>query len=599
MKNLMLKILRVNLSTGKISTEPTDFNMVESFYGGRGVGIRMLWEEVGPEVTPFSPQNKLIFFTSPLVGTRTPGANKLVLTFKSPLTSGCFITLCGGYLAPELRFAGYDGLIIEGKSEKPVYLYIKDDEVSLRDASDIWGKSTRETDRAVKEKERDEKLRRAYIGPAGEKLVRYACIQSDLHREFGRGGGGAVMGSKGLKAIAIRGTHPVQVKNPDLLKKLVSEAVRELNSNKKAQVRREYGTLENASWVNELGFLPVRNFTKGVFEQIEEIDMYKLKNDFAPKNWTCYACPVACGKVVADFQLSDGTVESVSPEYESIITLGANCGISSFNTILEMLLLCDQYGLDTMSTGTVISMVMEAFERKLIDKKTTDGLTLNFGREVESLELIKKIGKREGIGDLLGEGVKIAAEKLGCPDLAMEVKGLGMAAYDPRGCKGMGLNYAMTAEGAAHMRGPTMGPEISGGTRLKDENKAKTVIDTQIAMAIVDSLCICSTMRFALSVEKQLDFLKAVAGIEHTKDEATKVGRRILTLERMYNYREGFGRKDDYLPTRFLKEPLVGPADNQTVNLDLMLSDYYKEIGWDENGRPKEETLKQLSLLML
>lgn len=556
----------------------------------------MLWEEVAEETTPFSPQSKLIFFASPLVGTRTPGANKLVLTFKSPLTGGCFVTLCGGYLAPELRFAGYDGLIIEGRSERPVYLYIKDEEVSLRDASDIWGKGTRETDRAVKEKERDEKLRIAYIGPAGEKLVRYACIQSDLHREFGRGGGGAVMGSKGLKAIAIRGTHPVQVEDPDLLKKLASEAVRGLNSNKKAHVRREYGTLENASWVNELGFLPVRNFTQGVFEQIEEIDMYKLKNDFAPKNWSCFACPVACGKVVTSFQLSDGTVKDVSPEYESIIMLGSNCGISSLSTILEMLLLCDQYGLDTMSTGTVISMVMEAFERKLIDQKTTDGLTLNFGRGEESLELIKKIGKREGIGALLGEGVKVAAEKLGCPDLAMEVKGLGLAAYDPRGCKGMGLNYAATAEGASHMRGPTMGPEISAGTRLEDENKAKTVIDTQIAMAIVDSLCICSTMRFALSVEKQLDFLKAVTGIEHTKDETTKVGRRILTLERMYNCREGFGRKDDYLPPRFLKEPLVGPADNQTVNLDLMLSDYYEEMGWDENGRPKEETLKELSL---
>lgn len=597
MKNIMSKILRVNLSTGKISTEPTDLNMVENFYGGRGIGIRMLWEEVNPEVTPFSPQNKLIFFASPLVGTRMPGANKLALTFKSPLTSGCFVTLCGGYMAPELRFAGYDGLIIEGKSEKPAYLCIKDDEVSLRSASDIWGKFTRDTDHAIKEIEGDQKLRIACIGPAGEKLVKYACIQSDLHREFGRGGGGAVMGSKGLKAIAIRGSHPVEVESPDLLKKLASEVVGELNRNKKAQVRREYGTLENASWVNELGFLPVRNFTQGVFKQIEEIDMYKLKSDFVPKNWTCFACPVACGKVCS-FRASDGTIQSVSPEYESIIMLGSNCGISSFNTILEMLLLCDLYGLDTMSTGTAISMVMEAFEKKLINKKTTDGLTLNFGCAEESLELISKIGKREGIGHLLGEGVKIAAEKLGVPDLAMQVKGLGLAAYDPRGCKGMGLNYAATAEGASHMRGPTMGPEISDGSRLEDENKAKIVIDTQIAMAIVDSLCICSTMRFALTVERQLDFLRAVTGIEFTKDEATKVGKRILTLERMYNYREGFGRKDDYLPTRFLKEPLVGPADNQTVNIDLMLRDYYKEIGWDENGKPKEETLKQLSLLM-
>ena len=594
MNNVIMNVLRVDLSTEEVSTIPVDLSLVEGFYGGRGLGIRMLWDEVGPQTEPLAPESKLIFTTSPLVGTLTPGASKLALTFKSPLTFGCFLSLCGGAIAPELRFTGYDGLIIEGKAKKPVYLYIRDEDVYFRDADDIWGKFTGDTVQIIKEREGDRKLKIACIGPAGERLVKYACIHAEEHREFGRGGGGAVMGSKMLKAIAIRGTRSVAVGNPDLLRGMASSARKALLSSEKVRIRNEYGTHENAIPINESGFWPVRNFTEGVLENIQDVDMNRMK-EFVIRKETCYGCPVSCGKV-CNFKASDGTVKSVAPEYESISMCGPNCGISSFNTILEMCWWCDQYGMDTITTGTAVSMVMEAFERGKLDIKATGGLVLRFGAEEASRELIKKIGERDGIGDILAEGVRTAAEKLGVPELAMEVKGLSLPAYDPRGVKGMGLNYATAAEGASHMRAPIYLQEMGAGTRLLEDNKATMVIDGQIAMAIVDSLCLCSSMRFALSTQNMLDFLKTVNGIEVSPEDADKAGRRVIVLERLYNYREGFRRKDDYLPKRFLQEPLAGPSQGATVNLEPMLDDYYREMGFDDEGIPKSETLEWLSL---
>lgn len=594
MNGTMMRVLRVNLSTGEFSSETIDSQVIANYYGGRGLGIRMLWSEVGPKVAPLAPESKLILTTSPLVGTLAPGACKLVLTFKSPLTSGCFMSLCGGSIAPELRFAGYDALIIQGKAEKPSYLFLEGEQVHIKDASDIWGEFTYDTDRIIKEREGDEKLKIACIGPAGEKMVKYACIQAELHREFGRGGGGAVMGSKMLKALAIRGTRPVAVKSPAVLRESASKARKALQRSEKARIRKEFGTHENAIPVNELGFWPVRNFTEGVFDKITDVDMYRLK-EFVIRKETCYGCPIACGKI-CNYPSSDGIAHSVAPEYESISMCGPNCGISQLDVILEILRLCDSYGIDTISTGTAVSMVMEAYERKLIDNKVTNGLALNFGAEEETLELVRKIGEREGIGDLLAEGVKTAAEKLGVPELAMEVKGLGMPAYDPRGAKGMGLTYATAAEGASHMRSPVMFQEIGTGTRLREDHKARMVVDAQIAMAIVDSMCLCSSMRFALSPRNMLDFLEAVTGMEFSSEEANIVGRRILTLERMYNYREGFHNRDDYLPRRFLNEPLAGPSEGETVDLGVMLRDYYSEMGFDDEGAPRSETLEQLSL---
>jgi aldehyde:ferredoxin oxidoreductase len=592
-------MLRVNLTNGQVGRVPTPRDLFERFLGARGVGAAILFHELEPNIDPLGPGNKLIFLTGPLEGTLAPGANKITVTFRSPLSGTYSFSLCGGHLAPEFQFAGYDGIAIEGKSERPVYLWIDNDHASLRDASHLWGGLTHDTEDTLRDELGDPEIRVACIGPAGEKLVRYACIQADYHREFGRGGAGAVMGAKNLKAIAVRGTGHVNVADPPALEKITEDVYAELAAHPKARARRQYGTPEMVEGVNKLGFWATRNFTTGYFERADRLTGTRLKEELYMGDNSCYACTVACGKIspVTKGPFAGTAIEGA--EFETIGLLGANCGISDPAAIVAATAICDTYGFDTMSAGAVVSFAMEAYERGIITPSDTGGLDLRFGNGDALIAIMQQIADREGLGDLLAEGSKRAAQKLGADDLAMHVKGQELATYEPRGVVGMGLSYAISPKGGHHMIAPTMGLEVVGdpANRLRTEGKAKMVRDTQLIMAIVDSLSLCSSMRFVLGPQSMLELYRAVTGRSLKEEEAYLIGERITQLEHLFNVREGFGREEDTLPKRLLTEPMpTGPSTGSHVALDTMLEEYYALMGWDANGMPTRERAQQLGL---
>lgn len=590
-------ILRVNLTSRKIIKETTDRNLFEQYIGARGVGGAMLYREIGPGIDPLGPENKLIFMTGPLEGTMAPGANKITVSFKSPATNTISWSLCGGHLAPELKFAGYDGIIIEGKASNPVYLAIKDSKVEIRDARAYWGKTTHIVEDAIREELAEPDAKVALIGPAGENLVAFACIQSDYHREFGRGGCGAVMGSKNLKAIAIRGTGSVSVANQQELAALSEEICKILADHPKAKARREFGTVEMVDGINNLGFWSVRNFTGGVYEHADRLNHKAMKEEIVCSDVSCYGCPISCGK---NSKVKDGAFAGTmieGPEYESVGLLGANCGIPTIDYVAKACEICDIYGMDTISAGAVVSFAMEAYQAGIISRDQAYGLDLVFGNGDALVRLLGKIALRQrGLADVLAQGSKKAGEDLGAPGLSMQVKGLELATYDPRGCKGMGLTYATSAKGAHHMVSPTMGLEIAGD-RHATVGKAAMVAETQKLMAVVDSMALCASMRFALNLAKQMSLYAVVTGYPITEKTGLEAGHRILTLERMFNIREGFRRADDTLPARFLSEGVPsGPSEGQFVQLEPMLDEFYAIMGWDKDGVPTEATLRQLDV---
>lgn len=590
------KILRVNLSSGETAVEATPEDVVAGFFGGRGLGSHILYKEVLPEVDPLGPDNLLIFANGPLAGTMAPGNNKVCVTFRSPLTNTYSYSLCGGHWGPELKFAGYDALVIKGRAEQPVYLWIDDDSVEIRPAEHLWGHLIPEADSLLKEEAGDPFIKIACIGPAGEKLNRMACITSDRFREFGRGGAGAVMGSKNLKAIAVRGTGGVPVARPQELAALAEEVTKALRVHNTARARRKYGTAEMVDGINYLGFWSTRNFSTGFFEEAEKISGPALKRDIVEGDASCYACPVACGKRTAVYSSKFGRVALEGPEFENIGLLGANCGVSDWEHLCRATEICDTYGMDAMACGAAVSMLMEAFEKGRISSEQVDGLQPRFGDGEALVELVQRIADRKGIGDLLAGGIKEAAGKLGISDLAIHVKGLPFSTYDPRGCKGMALTYGTCPKGAHHMFSPTMGPEIAGD-RFTISGKGALVRSIQQFMAIVDSMALCSSMRFVLSLEKQLQLFRAVTGLDIPEGGAMQVGERILNLERMYNVRLGLNRRDDYLPRRFMDAPMPeGLSGGQVVDMDAMLDDYYSVMGWDSKGIPTQAKIKELGL---
>lgn len=590
------KLLRVNLSSKEISQESIPFHVYRDYLGGRGAGAYYLLKELAKGVDPLGEDNKLIFFTGPVIGTLAPGSNKVSVTFKSPLTNTYSMSLCGGFWGPELKFAGYDALIIEGKSEKPVCLWIDNGEVSLKAAGHLWGQLIpKASDEVKRELGDDDTIRVACIGPAGEKLNKMACITADRHREFGRGGAGAVMGSKNLKAIAVRGTGEIQMLQKGKMASLVKTLYQEFKGHPKVNARTKYGTVEMLDGINNLGFWSTRNFSQGYFEGGEKLVGPKMRDDIVVSDASCYACPIGCGKN-ARVYYKGSRVHLEGPEFETVGLLGANCGVDDWESILKATEICDYYGMDTMAVGATISFAMECFEKGIIGLKDTDNIELKFGNGDALVSLAEKIATRDGFGDLLAEGVKIASEKLNAQDYAMHSKGLPLATYDPRGCKGMALTYATSPKGAHHMISPTMGAEIPGD-RFAEEGKAGLVKDTQIQMALVDSLGFCSTMRFILSVDKQQQLLEFGSGLEVSKEDMLKIGERILNIERLFNIREGFNRKDDTLPNRFLKEVIKeGLSAGHSINLEKMLDEYYGKMGWDINGIPEESKLAELDI---
>ena len=591
------KLLRVNLTEGRITTEAISQELNRQYLGGRGLGAYYLYKEVGPHTPALSEENKLIFFNGPMIGTMAPGNNKICATFKSPLTGTYSYSLCGGHFGPELKFAGYDGLIVEGKSPKPVYLWIENDRVELKDASAIWGQKIPETaDLIRRELDGDESIRIACIGPAGETLNTIACITADRHREFGRGGGGAVMGWKNLKAIAVRGNLDVHTAKAAQMAKMVKELYAEFKKHPKVHARRYYGTVEMLEGVNKLGFWSTSNFNEGHFPPGENMTGPKMREDIVVNDCACYGCTVACSKVSAINSPKYGKIHLEGPEFETVGLLGPNCGISDWDVILKATELCDYYGIDTISCGATVSFMMECYEKGIVSKEDCDGLELNFGNADAMLKLIEKICTREGIGDLLAEGIKVAEEKLGAQGIGVHSKGLAFATYDPRGSKGMALTYATSPKGAHHMMSPTMGAEAAGD-RFAEQGKSTLVKETQMQMTSVDSLGYCATMRFVLTLEKQLTMLNMATGWDVTEAELRTTLERILNLEKLFNLRDGMTRKDDKLPDKIIKEALKsGASAGHTINLETMLDEFYQVMGWDQEGCPTAEKLAQLGL---
>ena len=597
------KILRVNLSKKKVTTSALPDEFIKDYLGGRGVGARILYEENPPRVDPYSPENRFILFTSPIMGTSAPCCVKYSLITKSPISGTILMSLAGGFFGPALKRTGYDGMIIWGRAKEPVYLKIVDQEVEILDARDLWGKDTLETQEILQSKMKTREAKVACIGPAGENLVRYASIFSESHA-CGRGGGGAVMGAKNLKAIVVQGTQKVPLADEGAFEGYIKNTIlTKFRGSEKAKKFGAYGTPGVLAIVNTQGILPTRNYQQGTFEGAAAIDGEAVKQA-AIRHESCFRCPVACRSYTRVESGEYAGSETEGPEYETLFSFGSNLGNANLGSIIAANKLCTRYGLDTISTGNVLGFAMELFERGILSPKDTAGIELRFGNHQILGPMIQKIAFREGLGNIFAEGVKRAAEKIGkgAEDYGMEVKGLEMSGYDPRGAKGMGIAYSTAPRGGCHQRGlvvqETFGlpPFVD---RFTNEGKGALVKSKQDEVAVQDALgfCVFVSRGDPMGIPEFAEMFSRATGIPATEDDLLQAGERIWNIERLYNLREGFTRKDDYLPKRFLEQPMAeGPTKGHVVELDKLLKDYYQQRGWDEMGKVTPEKLEELGL---
>ena len=600
MKGWIGKLIRVDLTKGEWKVEELDQKMAAKFIGGRGLGSKILFDEIDPKLEPFSPNNKLIMATGPLTGTSASAAGRYMVITKTPLTGTIACSNSGGHFGAELKFAGFDLIIIEGKAKEPVYLYVEDGKAEIKDAKHIWGKTTHETtDQILSETDMDARV--ACIGPAGEKLVRFACIINDKHRAAGRSGVGAVMGSKNLKAVAVKGSGGVTVANKEAFRKAILDGFQKIKTNPvTSQGLPTYGTAVLVNIINTSGIFPTRNFQEGVFEGAEKISGETIADDILVRNRACFSCLIACGRVT---KVTNPKYEysGEGPEYEPDWSLGACCGVDNLEAIGKANYLCDTLGLDSISAGVTIACGMELFEKGIISTKEV-GRSLYFGDADAMLEMVRAIGYREGFGDALAEGSYRLAEKFGHPEYSMSVKKQEFAGYDGRGAQGMGLQYATSNRGACHVRGYMVFPEILSVPQKIDpfetEEKAGWVKTFQDLTAVVDSAGLCLFNVFAFGGPEILEYLKAATGVEMSLYELMKAGERIWNLEKIFNLKAGITGKDDRLPDRLLKEPMPGgPAKGKVAELSKMLPEYYQLRGWDKEGVPTKERLKELGLM--
>jgi len=596
------KILRVDLTERRISTEKLDAEIAKKFIGGKGLGAKILYDSLKLGTDPLSPENILIFASGPLTATLAPTSARWAVVTKSPLTNIFLDCQVGGYFGAAMKLAGFDCIIMEGKADSPVYLWVHDGNAEILNAGDLWGKGCFETENTLK-KRLGESAHVASIGPAGENLVRYACISVDKYRQAGRGGAGAVMGSKNLKAVAVRSaSYKIEYADPEGFREAAKKALKVIRENSFIPLRRKYGTPIWVAPVNKAALLPTRNFRTGVFEKAENISGETMRDKIVVKDGTCYNCIIQCWKYTHVESGKYKVDELAGPEYESIALLGSDCGVGSIEAVAHASMLCDDLGLDTISTGNSIAFAMECYERGLLTVEDTDGLELKFGNADAEIEMVKKIAYRKGLGNLLAEGVRRASKKIGdgSERFAMHVKGLEIPGYDPRGAFGMALAYATSDRGACHQRAWTVRAEIEGKLepRFSTKGRARFVKETQDERAMCFSLVLCD---FApLEVKHFVELLNKATGFNFTVEDYLKTGERIWNLTRLFNVREGITRKDDTLPPRFMEEPLPeGATKGQVVTkemLDEMLDEYYALRGWDKNGVPTEEKLKELGL---
>jgi aldehyde:ferredoxin oxidoreductase len=591
------KIARIDLTKGKVLIEPLREDFARQYIGGKGFGAKILYDELKPKIDPYEPSNLLIFATGPVNGLILSGVSKLCAVFKSPLTGGWGESQCGGYFPPQLKYAGYDMLIITGRSEKPVYITIEDDEIKILDASHLWGKDTFQTEDIIK-RDHGVGFQVISIGQAGENLVRYACITHDKGRQFGRCGAGAVMGSKKLKAIAVKGSKKIEVAKPEELDKfrdMLNEKIKE-----RLKSLTVYGTPAIMALTNATGVFPTRYWTEGEFEGFEKINAEALKKQFVERSKACFACTVACGKisVVRKGAYEESRIEG--PEYETLFALGSLCGNDNLESIIKANEICDRLGMDTISAGNAIAFAMYCYEKGIITREDTDGIELRFGNSEALITMLKKIAYREGFGNILAEGVKRASEIIGkgSENIAIHVKGLEPPAYDPRGLKGVALAYAVSCRGACHLRHMAYRPNLTGqkpfekGTinRLSYEGQAEMVKELEDFHTIVDCMVLCKFVCLPtvgpILWNELTTLYSIITGIEIKKEDLVKIADNIMTTIRKFNLREGLSKKDDTLPQRFFNEGLkTGASKGERIHkeeFEKMLKEYYKLRKWDE-----------------
>ena len=611
------KILRVNLTNGTTSVESLDELTLRRYVGGAGLVTYFLVKELKPNTEPLSPENKLIFMGGPLTGIPLSGSGRNCVGAISPLTHGLAKSEVGGFFGAEMMHAGYDGIIVEGRSPKPVYLWIKDGVAEIRDASKYWGKATKETQDGIREELGDNRIRLAMIGPGGENMALFACVINDLKEAAGRGGTGAVMGSKNLKAVAVRGTKPPEMANPDVL----GDYRQWLLDNRALWAgNAEYGTGAPAGMISGLaqGNLPVRNFRDGEFPDVAKITAGAVKDTIRVGMEGCYACVVRCKKMVkVDEPNMKIDPEYGGPEYETLAALGSTCGVNDLKAICKGNELCGAYGLDTISTGTSIGFAMECYERGLLTNKDTGGIELKFGNAQAMMKAIELIARREGIGDFIADGTKRMSEKLGhgSEAYAMNVKGLEFPMHDPRAAKSvLGLGYAINPHGADHclnmhdtmMMAPS--PQLNAlhslgvlepmpGTELSPR-KVFAFHALHTFSLLRDSCVVCSFVPF--TVEQIVSLIKASTGWDTGTVEMLRVSDRIFTLARMLNIRQGLSSEDDKLPERVFQQHIGGPSANNPPYLksdfEKAKAYYYKVMGWDARGVPTADTLNALDI---
>ena len=591
-------ILRVDLAAKKVTKEPLKVKDAHDYIGARGLGTKYFCDEVDPKVEPLSPENKLIFMTGPLTGTAAASGGRYNVIAKAPLTGTIGAANSGGYFAPELKFAGYDGIIFENASDKPVYLYIKDDVVELRCAKDLWGKTVYETTDTLKE-ECGESFKVACIGPPGENGCLYSGVLNDKHRAAGRGGMGAVMGSKKVKAVAVRGTGAVTVAKPDKFMEAITDARAKLKAHPVGGTGlAALGTMVLVNIINESGSLPTRNWRDGsYFEDADATGGESLAAKYLVKNKGCFGCSIDCARVT---RVPDGPFKSEGegPEYESGWAYGADCGVSDLAAICKASFLCNEYGMDPISLGATIACAMELAEMGAIPEEDI-GFKLRFGDPHAIVNLTEAVGKNEGFGKILALGSYRMAEKYGHPELSMSVKKMEMPAYDGRAQQGMALEYATSNRGGCHVRGYLTSPEILGVPFKMDplatEGKAATLKIFQDLTALIDSAGICLFTTFGLGLPEISAQYREAVGTEETDEEILLKGERVWNLEKQFNLAAGVEK--DSLPPRLLREKLPsGPAAGKVSDLYTMLGEYYELRGWDKEGVPTEDKNEALGV---
>ncbi|TFG34409.1 aldehyde ferredoxin oxidoreductase [Candidatus Thorarchaeota archaeon] len=615
------KILRINLSDNKFHIDRLPLDWIKEYIGGDGFGAKLLFEEVAGGTDPLSAKNKLIIGTGPITGTMWPMSGRTVFISKAPLTGIWGESHVGGFLGAELKYAGYDMLIIEGKSEKPVYISIDDSDLQIIDAKDFWGMTTNTVTGAIKKKHRDPDIQIAAIGPAGERKVRFASVIVNLARAAGRTGMGAVLGSKNVKAVAVRGQGAVEVFDHEGFFELAKRAHMKVRTNPQAREMSKYGTWVLTAVKQEIGELPTYNHQTGVFDGWEKLSGDYIRPRYTISDRACFGCSLGCKKVnyVRDGPFA-GTLEE-GPEYEGLMAFGSSLGIDDYATTLKANQICNRAGMDIISAGATIGFAIESFVKGAITENDTGGLNLQWGDREQVIRLLQMMADRDGFGDLLAEGSARAAEKLGrgTEKYAIHVKRMEVSGQDGRTHRSIGLGHATAARGADHLRSLVVVDQLGyedvaakrwGADKLPEiidpyteKYKANAVFESENAYCIRDTLIVCW---YSVSwppifwMEDFAEMLPLATGISHFGkiENLTRIAERQVTLKRLFNAREGITKKDDQLPDRFTKDPMPdGPGKGQIVDLEPMLRDYYTLRGWDlETGLPTEKTIKKLSL---